>query len=96
MTLGVERRCHEHYPEHKGHRKMSVSKHNHARELLSRDQIQEQYGLSRRWLELAALNGGGPPMVKISTRMVRYQRGAFEEWLTSRTVASTSQPYGTD
>ena len=59
-------------------------------ELLSRDDIETEYGLGKRWLELAALSGNGPPYVKISRRMVRYQRGAFEAWLASRTVTSTS------
>ena len=59
--------------------------------LLSRDEIAAQYGISRRWLELAALNGNGPPMVRISARMVRYQRGTFENWIAARTVTSTSE-----
>lgn len=59
--------------------------------LLSRDQIQAEYGLSRRWLELAALRGDGPPMVKISAKMVRYRRAEFEAWLKARTVQSTSE-----
>jgi hypothetical protein len=41
-------------------------------ELLSRDDIAREYHLNRRWLELAALSGDGPPMVKLSRRMVRY------------------------
>ena len=64
------------------------------RDLLSRDDIEREYKLSRRWLELAALTGDGPPMLRISRRMVRYQRGTFEDWLASRTVASTSEPVG--
>ena len=61
-------------------------------ELLSRDDIQRDYkGVTRRWLELAALNGDGPPMLKLSARMVRYQRGAFEDWLAEHTVHSTSE-----
>ena len=63
-------------------------------QLLSRDQIEENYGLSKRWLELVALTGDGPPMVRISRRMVRYQRGAFEAWLESRVVQSTSDCRG--
>ena len=60
-------------------------------ELLSRDDIERDYkGVTRRWLELAALSGNGPPMVKLSARMVRYQRGVFEDWLAARTVRSTS------
>ena len=62
-----------------------------SNELLSRDQIEAEYGLGRRWLELAAIRGDGPPMVKISWRMVRYKRADLENWLTARTVTSTSQ-----
>lgn len=62
-----------------------------SNELLSRDGIQSEYGLPRRWLELAALSGNGPPMIRISSRMVRYRRGDFEAWLASRTVTNTSQ-----
>ena len=62
--------------------------------LLSRDDIERDYNLTRRWLELAALSGDGPPMVKLSRRMVRYQRGAFEDWLAARTVHSTSEKMG--
>ena len=65
------------------------------RELLSRDDIQREYKEpSRRWLELAALRGDGPPMVRLSRRMVRYQRGVFEDWLAARTVRSTSEKVG--
>ena len=64
----------------------------YRKRLLSRDEIETEYGLSRRWLELAALSGDGPPMVRLSRRMVRYQRGAFEDWLAARTVRSTSDP----
>lgn len=64
-------------------------------ELLSRQQIEAEYGNGdgrlKRWLELAALRGDGPPMVKISRRMVRYRRSDLEDWLKSRTVRSTSQ-----
>ncbi len=63
-------------------------------ELLSRDQIESEYGLSRRWLELAAVRGDGPKMVKISGRMVRYRRSDLELWLASRTVSSTSEQPG--
>lgn len=58
--------------------------------LLSRDDIEAEYGLGRRWLELAALRGDGPPMRRISARMVRYERAEFEGWLEARRVASTS------
>ncbi len=60
-------------------------------QLLSRVEVAAQYGLSRRWLELAACRGDGPPMVRISRRMVRYRRCDLEKWLASREVSSTSQ-----
>jgi len=63
--------------------------------LLSRDEIEAEYkGITRRWLELAALGGNGPPMIRLSRRMIRYQRGAFEDWLDARTVSSTSETLG--
>lgn len=70
-------------------------------QMLSRQAIDEEYGVGdgrlRRWLELAALRGDGPPMVKLSGRMVRYRRSDFERWLDARTVLSTSEiPMGTE
>lgn len=61
------------------------------KQLLSRDDIQDQYGLSRRWLEIAAVAGNGPAFIKISPRMVRYRRDTFERWLAERTMNSTSE-----
>jgi predicted DNA-binding transcriptional regulator AlpA len=59
--------------------------------LLSREEIQKEYGLTRRWLELAALTGNGPPFIKIGARTVRYRRDDLERWLAEREVQSTSQ-----
>ena len=59
---------------------------NDRQRLLSRNDIEAEYGLSRRWLELSVLSDSGPPMIKLSGRMVRYQRGAFEDWLASKAV----------
>jgi predicted DNA-binding transcriptional regulator AlpA len=59
--------------------------------LLSRDDIENEYGLSRRWLELAAWRGDGPPMRRITSRMIRYDREELERWLADRRVASTSE-----
>lgn len=58
----------------------------YPKRLLSRYEIEAVYGISRRWLELAAHRGDGPPMVKISRRMVRYDRAEFEAWLDARRV----------
>ena len=59
--------------------------------LLSRDQIEQEYGITRRWLELAAIRGGGPTYVKVGFRTVRYRREALERWLAEREVRSTSE-----
>jgi predicted DNA-binding transcriptional regulator AlpA len=70
--------------------RLGLSESTPAKLLLTRDEIAAEYGISRRWLELAALRGNGPPMTRISTRMVRYQRGTLEGWLAARTVSNTS------
>lgn len=54
--------------------------------LLNRDQVQERYGIPRRWLELAAHKGEGPPYVVFSRRMVRYRIADLEAWLEARRV----------
>lgn len=56
------------------------------RKMLSRDDVEAEYGITRRWLELAAHRGVGPPMRKITSRMVRYDRAEFEAWLNSTRV----------
>lgn len=61
-------------------------------QLLSRDEVFGEFGLTRRWLELAALSGDGPPYVRVSKRMVRYQRAVLQAWIAARTRTSTSQP----
>ncbi len=62
-----------------------------TKRLLSRDDIENEYGITRRWLELAAHRGDGPPMRKITARMVRYERNEFDAWLTSCRVATASE-----
>lgn len=59
-------------------------------ELLSRDDIERETngGITRRWLELAAHRGDGPPFLKISRRMVRYRRGDFRRWLDAQRVGA--------
>lgn len=55
--------------------------------LLSRDDVEANYGpcLTRRWLELAAHRGEGPPMVK-RARRVFYRVSDIEAWLAANTV----------
>lgn len=61
------------------------------RRLLSRDEIEAEYGISRRWLELAAISGEGPPFIKVSPRMVRYRRDHIEVWLNAREISHTAE-----
>jgi predicted DNA-binding transcriptional regulator AlpA len=58
--------------------------------LLTRREVFEHLGLSVRFLEVSAVRGDGPPMVKIG-RSVRYRVGDLREWIEARKVTSTSQ-----
>jgi predicted DNA-binding transcriptional regulator AlpA len=58
--------------------------------LLSRDDVERHFGLSRRFLELAALSGDGPAMRRIGKRSIRYMAGDVRAWLETRKVSSTS------
>ena len=69
---------------------MSQQTYN-GNECLSRDDIERETGggITRRWLELAAHRGDGPPFLKISRRMVRYRRADFEAWLAAQRVGNS-------
>lgn len=58
--------------------------------LLTRSEVQTSFGLSRRYLEVAAVRGDGPPFIKIG-RSVRYRVGDLREWISAHRVNSTSQ-----
>ncbi len=58
--------------------------------LATRKEIEAEYGVTARWLELAAHKGEGPPMVKISRRMVRYRRDDFEAWLAAHVIDNSA------
>jgi len=49
--------------------------------LLTRDEVASLYGLSKRWLEVAPSKNQGPPIVRISPRMVRYRASDIEAWI---------------
>ncbi len=57
--------------------------------LLSRREVAEHFNISRRWLEIAAVRGGGPPMIKIG-RLVRYSVADLRSWIDAQRVQSTS------
>jgi len=58
--------------------------------LLTRDEVEAVFGISRRYLEVSAVRGDGPPMIRVGSRMVRYRVGDLREWLDARRVSSTS------
>ena len=51
---------------------------------MTRDEVSQVFGLSKRWLEVAACRGDGPPIVRISSRMVRYRFRDVEAWIASQ------------
>ncbi|GEM_PF-2305696 len=58
--------------------------------LLTRKEVEEVFGYpSKRFLELAALRGDGPMMVRIG-RSVRYRVSDLRSWIAAHQVASTS------
>ena len=58
--------------------------------LLNRKEVEDYFGISQRFLEVAAVRGDGPPMVRIN-RSVKYQVGMLRAWIADRTVQSTSE-----
>lgn len=58
--------------------------------LLSRPEVQTIFGLSQRFLEVSAVRGGGPAMVKIG-RSVRYRVSDLRNWIEAQRVHSTSE-----
>lgn len=62
-----------------------------AERLLSRDEVEQIFGFpTKRWLELAALRGDGPPYVKIG-RTVRYRVEDIRVWIDLHVVTNTSR-----
>lgn len=60
--------------------------------LLTRDDVESEFGLTRRFLEISAWRGDGPPMVKIGRRAVRYRRADVADWIMARRIAPDLTP----
>lgn len=56
--------------------------------LLNRSEVHTQFGLTQRFLEVSAVRGDGPPMIKIG-RSVRYRVGDLRNWIESCRVPGT-------
>lgn len=51
--------------------------------LLSRQEVQLQFGVSKRFLEIAVTRGDGPPIVRLG-RSVRYRACDVHDWIERR------------
>ena len=58
--------------------------------LLNRREVEAEFGITARFLEIAAVRGDGPEMVKIG-RSVRYRIADIRNWIETRRVSSTSE-----
>jgi predicted DNA-binding transcriptional regulator AlpA len=63
---------------------------NSPDKLLTRNEVEAEFGITRRYLELAAWRGDGPPMMRIGRRAVRYRRGDVITWIEQQRVAPGS------
>lgn len=57
--------------------------------LMTRQEVADHFGIPKRFLEISAIRGDGPPMVKIG-RLVRYRPSDIRQWLDEHTVTSTA------
>lgn len=62
---------------------------NKSLRLLTRSEVENIFGISKRYLEVAAMRGEGPPLVKIG-RLVRYRAADLEAWLDDQVRHPTS------
>jgi predicted DNA-binding transcriptional regulator AlpA len=60
------------------------------RQYLSRREVAEEYGFSKRFLEALASAGRGPAMIRATARKVLYRRIDVEAWLESLRVEPKS------
>lgn len=57
-----------------------------ADRLLSRNEVETAFGISKRFLEVSACRGDGPPMIKIG-RLSRYRVKDVRDWIEANRVA---------
>lgn len=60
-------------------------------DLLTTKDVAAWFGASVITLEIWRTKGEGPPFIKLTPRMVRYQRGGVLNWLAEREYASTAE-----
>ena len=64
-------------------------KFNNEDRLLSRDEVEERFGISRRFLELAKMRGEGPSYVQVG-RLIRYRVADVIAWIEANTSKGAS------
>lgn len=57
--------------------------------LLDRGEVEARFGIPKRFLEVAAVRGDGPPMVKIG-RLARYRVRDLRLWIEAQRVVPIS------
>lgn len=57
--------------------------------LLSRNEVQERFGITKRFLETSAARGEGPRMVRVG-RLVRYRSQDISSWIDANSVGGPS------
>lgn len=62
--------------------------------LLSRQEVDQRFGISRRFLEVAVQRGTGPRFVRVG-RLVRYRPADVRSWIESCTSDPSNKPAGT-
>ena len=58
---------------------------NTSERLLSRDEVEEQFGIPKRFLEVSACRGDGPRRVQIR-RLVKYRPKDITAWIDANTT----------
>lgn len=58
--------------------------------LLNRSEVERKFGISKRFLEMAACRGDGPKFIRIG-RSVRYRPDDIRAWIDLNSTAGNAQ-----
>jgi predicted DNA-binding transcriptional regulator AlpA len=68
---------------------MRMNENDTSDRLLDRCEVEARFGIPKRFLEVAAVRGDGPPMVKIG-RLARYRVKDLRAWIEAQRVVPNS------
>lgn len=75
-------------PQNTPHHQNDSETHGvNPQKLLSRDEVESLFGISKRFLELAVRKNNGPVFVKVG-RLTRYRAQDVETWIAKNRYAS--------